>query len=87
MCPQITKRHTRAMTVTSGSGGRPSFEVGDRVVAARHIGGQFRPRVRRGETGIVVACAHGGELEVHFANGHRELTTAEMLTLVEDPTV
>ena len=43
--------------------------VGDRVVVARHIGGQFRPRVRRGETGIVVACAHGGNSRCTLRTG------------------
>jgi len=58
-----------------------AFDVGDRVAAAVDIGGIWRPRVRRATVGIVIARAPGGELEVHFEGGGRELVEPTMIEL------
>lgn len=61
------------------AGPPPLFDVGDRVVAADGVGGMFRPRVRRGERGIVVAREAAGELRVRFANGRTRTVHAAQL--------
>ena len=61
------------------AGNAPLFDVGDRVVAAQGIGGMLRPRVRRGEHGIVVSRTLRGELAVRFANGPTERVDAGWL--------
>ena len=38
-----------------GQGTPPRFDVGDRVLAARRIGGLLRARVRAGTPGVVIA--------------------------------
>ncbi len=61
----------------------PRFETGDRVIAAHHIGGVFRPRVPHGTVGIVIELIAQGRLVVHFAGEHREVVDVEDITFTE----
>ena len=44
----------------------PSFDVGDRVLVVGNIGGLFRPRVREGTPGIVIARGVDDQYTVAF---------------------
>lgn len=62
----------------------PEFDVGDRVITARRIGGWLRPRVGRGVGGIVIGCLSTAMVEVQFDDGHREVVGTAMLRQVDD---
>jgi len=72
-----------AMTGGTSQPDPPRFETGDRVLAAHHIGGVFRPRVLDGTAGIVIKLTAQGRLIVHFAGEHREVVDAEDITFAE----
>ncbi len=53
----------------SDPNGQPDLEPGDRVRVRDDLGGFFRPRVRRGTVGIVIARTDDSRLAVSF-QGH-----------------
>jgi hypothetical protein len=61
-----------------GAGGekdsRPRFDVGDRVVAARAVGGLLRPRVPAGSRGIVIGRGVDDRYTVAFGDRVEEVT-------------
>jgi hypothetical protein len=48
---------------------QPSFQVGDRVVAANNLRGRVRPYVRRGTRGLVIVRTVEGHYVVEFSTG------------------
>jgi hypothetical protein len=61
---------------------QPRLDSGDRVRLRADLGGFFRPRVRRGTTGIVVAPADDSRYWVHFTGDNdTELVRRDLLEL------
>ena len=59
---------------------RPRWETGDRVRLREDLGGFFRPRVRRGTDGIVVALAEDRSVWVRFdGDKYTELVPPDQL--------
>jgi hypothetical protein len=63
----------------------PEFDVGDRVLLVAHIGPVFRPRLRRGDRGIVTGRSVTGQLTVRFDNGSIEIVSSVHLRLDPEP--
>jgi hypothetical protein len=61
----------------------PEFDVGDRVVAAEHLGGFLRPHVRSGTRGVVTARAPDGRFLVAFVNGRSHSVSEAQLLLLD----
>jgi hypothetical protein len=61
----------------------PAFDVGDRVVAAEHLGGFLRPHVRSGTRGVITARVPDGQFLVAFVNGRSHSVTEAQLLLLD----
>jgi hypothetical protein len=72
------------MSLVTGAGEPPEFDVGDRVITVRRIGGWLRPRIGRGVGGTVIGCLPATMVEVQFDDGHREVVSTTKLRQVDD---
>jgi hypothetical protein len=61
----------------------PALDVGDRVVAAEHLGGFLRPQVRSGTRGVITARTPDGQFLVAFVNGRSHSVTAAQILLLD----
>jgi len=67
------------MSVDAGFVEPPRFDVGDRVIAVKNVGGRLRPRVARHSRGVVIARMLSGEFQGHFDGDHTEVLGPEKL--------